>query len=88
MSTTALDKSKKQIAENDARITYEQLKKQLRPGGFFMRAMGIDLGTTTVSVIMMDAKSGEILGSRTIAHQAFLEGRIPESVWKISVRAR
>ena len=53
-----------------------------------MRAMGIDLGTTTVSVIMMDAKSGEILGSRTIAHQAFLEGRIPESVWKISVRAR
>ena len=44
-----------------------------------MRAMGIDLGTTTVSVIMMDAKSGEILGSRTIAHQAFLEGHIPES---------
>ena len=53
-----------------------------------MRAMGIDLGTTTVSVIMMDAKSGEILGGRTIAHQAFLERRIPELVWKISVRAR
>ena len=44
-----------------------------------MRAMGIDLGTTTVSVIMMDAGSGEILGSRTIAHHAFVEGHIPES---------
>ena len=44
-----------------------------------MRAMGIDLGTTTASIIMMDAKSGEILGSKTIAHNAFLEGHVPES---------
>lgn len=44
-----------------------------------MRVMGIDLGTTTVSVIMMDAESGEILGSRTIAHHAFLKGHVPES---------
>lgn len=40
MSTTVLDKSKKQIAENDARITYEQLKKQLRPGGIFHACNG------------------------------------------------
>ena len=44
-----------------------------------MRTMGIDLGTTTVSVVMMDGVSGEILGSRTIAHNAFLKGHIPES---------
>ncbi len=44
-----------------------------------MRAMGIDLGTTTASIIMMDAASGEILGSKTIAHDAFLEGHVPQS---------
>ena len=41
--------------------------------------MGIDLGTTTVSVVMMDGESGAILGSRTVAHQGFLDGHIPES---------
>lgn len=44
-----------------------------------MRAMGIDIGTTTASIIMMNADSGEILGSKTIAHNAFLEGHVPES---------
>lgn len=44
-----------------------------------MRAMGIDIGTTTASIIMMNADNGEILGSRTIAHNAFLEGHVPES---------
>ena len=44
-----------------------------------MRAMGIDIGTTTASIIMMDASTGEILGSRTIAHNAFVKGHVPES---------
>lgn len=44
-----------------------------------MRAMGIDIGTTTASIIMMDAGSGEILGSRTIAHDAFIKGHVPEA---------
>lgn len=44
-----------------------------------MRAMGIDLGTTTVSVIVMDVEGGEIVKSKTIAHGAFIEGHIPES---------
>lgn len=44
-----------------------------------MGVMGIDLGTTTVSVIMMDAESGAMLGSRTVAHHAFREGHIPQS---------
>ena len=44
-----------------------------------MGVMGIDLGTTTISIVMMDADSGAILGSRTVAHHGFLEGHIPES---------
>ena len=44
-----------------------------------MRVMGIDMGTTTVSVIMMDAETGVILGSRTVAHHGFLDGHIPQS---------
>ena len=42
-------------------------------------AMGIDLGTTSISLIMMDCESGELKGSRTINHGAFLEGHIPEA---------
>ena len=42
-----------------------------------MRAMGIDIGTTTVSVILLDSESGELFGSRTISHQAFIEGKLP-----------
>ena len=44
-----------------------------------MGVMGIDLGTTTISIVMMDADSGAILGSRTVAHHGFLDGHIPES---------
>ena len=38
-----------------------------------MRAIGIDIGTTTISIIMVDGESGGLLGSKTIAHQSFLE---------------
>jgi len=44
-----------------------------------LRCLGIDLGTTTVSVVMMDAQSGKILGSRTVAHHGFLDGHIRQS---------
>jgi len=44
-----------------------------------MLSMGIDVGTTTVSVVMIDSVSGEPAGSRTIAHGAALQGHIPES---------
>lgn len=39
-----------------------------------MRAMGIDIGTTTISMIMIDGESGEPLGGRTVPHKAFLKG--------------
>ena len=44
-----------------------------------MRILGIDIGTTTISVLMIDGDSGEAIGNRTIAHHAFLEGHIPAS---------
>lgn len=59
-----------------------------------MRAMGIDIGTTTISIIMIDGDSGELLGSTTIAHKAFLKGatassRIqdPEKIWTLTRQA-
>lgn len=42
-----------------------------------MRTMGIDIGTTTISVILVDGESGALLGSRTIPHQAFIKGELP-----------
>ena len=44
-----------------------------------MRAIGIDIGTTTVSLVMVDGRSGEVLGSRTIPHRSFIKGRISAS---------
>lgn len=59
-----------------------------------MRAMGIDIGTTTISVIMADGDDGRLLGKRTVSHRAFLEGstaasRIqdPEQLCRLSIGA-
>lgn len=59
-----------------------------------MRAMGIDIGTTTISVIVIDAETGASLGTRTIAHEGFIEGHIPsarvqdpEKLWKFTEAA-
>lgn len=57
-----------------------------------MRAMGIDIGTTTISIILLEGKSGELLGSRTIPHQAFIEGmhsfnrvQNPEKLYRLTM---
>lgn len=56
-----------------------------------MRAMGIDIGTTTISVIMIDGESGELLGSRSISHQAFLNryshAQDPQKLWMLTEAA-
>lgn len=55
-----------------------------------MQAMGIDIGTTTISAVMADGGSGKILGSRTVSHQAFIKtggpGRQqdPEKLWRLT----
>ena len=43
------------------------------------RAMGIDIGTTTVSVVLLDGMSGELLGKSTVVHGADLPGDLPEA---------
>lgn len=54
-----------------------------------MHTMGIDIGTTTISVVLLDVESGAMIGSRTAEHRAFCKGmspknRIqdPERIWK------
>lgn len=39
-----------------------------------MQALGIDMGTTTISLVMVDRERGSLLGSRTFPHEGFLEG--------------
>ena len=34
-----------------------------------MRAMGIDIGTTSISLIMIDGETGKMLGKTGIAHR-------------------
>lgn len=59
-----------------------------------MRAMGIDIGTTTISILMIDGESGAVIGSVTIPHRAFLNryasgSRIqdPEKIWRLTKQA-
>lgn len=59
-----------------------------------MRAMGIDIGTTTISVVVIDGETGQLTGSTTIAHKTFLKGMIsssrvqsPEKIWELTKTA-
>lgn len=38
-----------------------------------MKALGIDIGTTTISFVVVDGQSGEMIKSYTIANPGFLE---------------
>lgn len=39
-----------------------------------MQLLGIDIGTTSVCAVAMDASSGEVLRSRTVNSDAFIPG--------------
>ena len=43
-----------------------------------MRIMGIDIGTTTVSVVMADTETGKLLARETVEHNSFLQSCKPE----------
>ena len=43
-----------------------------------MRIMGIDIGTTTVSVVMTDTETGKLLAKETVEHNSFLRSSKPE----------
>lgn len=56
-----------------------------------MRAIGIDIGTTTISIIMVDGENGILLGSKTITHQSFLKSdcvfhkiQDPQRLWNLT----
>ena len=59
-----------------------------------MSVMGIDIVTTTISVIMMDDETGKLLDSLTIPHKSFLKGypayskvQDPQVIWKLTEQA-
>ena len=43
-----------------------------------MQTMGIDIGTTSISLVLMDAGSGKHLAHKTINHHSFLKSDLPE----------
>lgn len=60
-----------------------------------MLGMGIDIGTTTISVVMIEEKEKNftLIGSETVLHHAFLEGekefhkiQDAEKLWQVTVK--
>ena len=43
-----------------------------------MNIMGIDIGTTTISIVLMNKETGTLLARETVNHQSFLPGEVPE----------
>ena len=42
-----------------------------------MHAMGIDIGTTTISMVLVDAGSGDLIARETVNHGAFIDDGCP-----------
>lgn len=43
-----------------------------------MNVMGIDIGTTSISLVLVDGKTRRLLTQKTVEHRAFLPGGFPE----------
>lgn len=43
-----------------------------------MKITGIDIGTTTVSVVLTDTETGKLLARETVEHRSFLQSSRPE----------
>ena len=59
-----------------------------------MLAMGIDIGTTTISILVINGTNGEFTDSVTIPHKSFIKGRLacnriqdPEKIWILTEQA-
>ena len=54
-----------------------------------MKAMGIDIGTTTACGILLDTDSGAVVDVRTLANDSVIEGKPfewlqdPERIWEL-----
>lgn len=42
-----------------------------------MKALGIDIGTTTLSVVLVDGDSGELIARETLSHSSFMDDGCP-----------
>ncbi len=43
-----------------------------------MNIMGIDIGTTSVSIVLIEKESGNLIARETAEHRSFLTGGTPE----------
>ena len=43
-----------------------------------MKVMGIDIGTTTISMVLTEADTGKMIAKETVEHRSFLKSEIPE----------
>ncbi len=43
-----------------------------------MKVMGIDIGTTTISMVLTEADTGKMIARETVEHCSFLKSEIPE----------
>lgn len=43
-----------------------------------MKVMGIDIGTTSISIVLLDSETGELAARETVNHKSFLAGETPE----------
>ena len=43
-----------------------------------MKVMGIDIGTTSISIVLLDSETGELIARETLNHKSFLAGETPE----------
>lgn len=55
-----------------------------------MNAPGIDIGTTTISIVLLNEENGELIARETIGHGAFIDdgcpvgkAQDPEKIWRI-----
>lgn len=43
-----------------------------------MNLIGIDIGTTTISLVLIEKETGKLIAKDTITHKSFLSTKIPE----------
>ena len=44
-----------------------------------MKIMGIDIGTTTVSIVLTDTETGKLLERETVEHNSFQQARAEDT---------
>ena len=56
----------------------------------YMQVIGIDIGTTTISIVLIDKAANILKRKKTIAHDAFIQGELPgqrvqdpQKLWKL-----